>query len=154
MSRGFPSMTALLGLLAIAGYQNRDKLAEMFRNATAGGPDTAGAPKSGSPDQLGGLLGGAMGSGGVGGFLNGGIGELLERFRENGQGPAAESWVKPGPNKEISASELKQAIGPDGLDRLAQQTGLATEEILSRLTRELPAAIDKYTPDGRLPDAG
>ena len=30
MSRGFPSMTALLGLLAIAGYQNRDKLAEML----------------------------------------------------------------------------------------------------------------------------
>ena len=25
MSRGYPSMTALLGLLAIAGYQNRDK---------------------------------------------------------------------------------------------------------------------------------
>ena len=30
MSRGFPSMTALLGLLAVAGYQNRDKLAEML----------------------------------------------------------------------------------------------------------------------------
>ena len=30
MSRGFPSMTALLGLLAIAGYQNRDKIAEML----------------------------------------------------------------------------------------------------------------------------
>lgn len=31
MSRGMPSMTALLGMLAIAGYQNRDKLADMFR---------------------------------------------------------------------------------------------------------------------------
>ena len=30
MSRGLPSMTALLGLLAIAGYQNRDKIAEML----------------------------------------------------------------------------------------------------------------------------
>jgi len=28
MSRGLPSMTALLGLLAVAGYQNRDKIAE------------------------------------------------------------------------------------------------------------------------------
>jgi uncharacterized protein YidB (DUF937 family) len=28
-------MTALLGLLAIAGYQNRDKLAELFREAQA-----------------------------------------------------------------------------------------------------------------------
>jgi hypothetical protein len=28
-----PSMTALLGMLAMAGYQNRDKLAEMLNNA-------------------------------------------------------------------------------------------------------------------------
>ena len=33
MSRGFPSMTALLGLLAVAGYQNRDKLAELLGGA-------------------------------------------------------------------------------------------------------------------------
>ena len=31
---GFPSMTALLGMLALAGYQNRDKIAEMLRGAT------------------------------------------------------------------------------------------------------------------------
>lgn len=31
MSDGYPSMTALLGLLAVAGYQNRDKLAEPAR---------------------------------------------------------------------------------------------------------------------------
>ena len=35
MSRGMPSMTALLGMLAIAGFQNRDKLIEMF-NSVAG----------------------------------------------------------------------------------------------------------------------
>lgn len=29
---GFPSMTALLGLLAVAGYQNRDKISEMLSN--------------------------------------------------------------------------------------------------------------------------
>ena len=28
MSRGMPSMVALLGLLAVAGYQNREKIAE------------------------------------------------------------------------------------------------------------------------------
>ena len=30
MSRGLPSMTALLGLLAIVRYQNRDKIAEII----------------------------------------------------------------------------------------------------------------------------
>ena len=43
---GFPSMTALLGLLAIAGYQNREKIAEMLKGLTEGGNEggnTAGA---------------------------------------------------------------------------------------------------------------
>ena len=44
MNRGMPSMTALFSMLAIAGYQNRDKLADMFRDATSGQP--AGAKNS------------------------------------------------------------------------------------------------------------
>jgi uncharacterized protein YidB (DUF937 family) len=47
----------------------------------------------------------------VGGLLNGGLGELLERFKQNGQGDAAQSWVNDGPNKDISPPQLKQAIG-------------------------------------------
>jgi uncharacterized protein YidB (DUF937 family) len=65
----------------------------------------------------------------------------------------AQSWVKPGPNQEILPPQLKQAIGSDVLEKLEQQTGLSQDEILARLSRELPAAVDKYTPDGRLPDA-
>jgi hypothetical protein len=34
MSRGMPSMAALLGLLALAGYQNRDKLAELVKGSS------------------------------------------------------------------------------------------------------------------------
>ena len=49
MKRGSPSLTALLGLLAIAGYQNRDKLAEMFSGKSA---DKTGAPGQGDqPDR-------------------------------------------------------------------------------------------------------
>jgi uncharacterized protein YidB (DUF937 family) len=150
MSRGLPSMTALLGLLAIAGYQNRDKLAEMFRNAGEGqSKPGAGDPLSGMLGNLGGVLGGA----GVGGLLSGGIGELLEKFKQNGEGETAESWVKQGPNKEVSPPQLKQAIGADVLAQLEQQTGLSQEELLARLSRELPTAVDKYTPEGRLPTA-
>ncbi|MET3844125.1 YidB family protein [Bradyrhizobium sp. OAE829] len=150
MSRGMPSMTALLGLLALAGYQNRDKIAEMLKGAT--GNTQPGAGNQQNP--LGGLLGnlgGALGGGGVGGLLGGGLGELLERFKENGQGDAAESWVGKGPNKELPAPQLKQAIGADVLAALEQQTGLSQEELLARLSRELPNAVDQYTPDGRLP---
>ncbi|MBR1228487.1 MULTISPECIES: YidB family protein [unclassified Bradyrhizobium] len=150
MSRGMPSMTALLGLLALAGYQNRDKIAEMLKGATGNAQPGAGNQQG----PLGGLLGnlgGALGGGGVGGLLGGGLGELLERFKENGQGDAAESWVGKGPNKELPAPQLKQAIGADVLAALEQQTGLSQEELLARLSRELPNAVDQYTPDGRLP---
>lgn len=132
MSRGMPSMTALLGMLALAGYQNRDKLMEMFNSATGG------LTKSGQ-------------GGGAGGLLGGSLSELLEQFTKNGQGEAAESWIGPGPNKEIAPPELKQAIGQDVLAALVKQTGLSQEEILARLSRDLPTAVDRYTPDGRLP---
>ena len=58
MARGYPSLTPLLGLLAVAGYQNRDKIAEWLRNAggTAQGHTTGSIP----------------GNLGVAGSLNGG----------------------------------------------------------------------------------
>ena len=151
MSRGMPSMTALLGLLAIAGYQNRDKLAEMLRGAGATNPTPGGGSQQPASGGLLGNLGGMLGGAGVGGLLNGGIGELLEKFTQNGQGETAQSWINPGPNQEISPPQLKQAIGPDVLQTLEQQTGLSQQEILARLSRELPTAVDKYTPEGRLP---
>lgn len=149
MSRGMPSLTALLGLLAIAGYQNKDKLAEMLSGA---GNHTGGQqPQAG----LGGLIGnlsGMISGAGLGGLLNGGLGELVERFKQNGQGEAAQSWVNEGPNEDISPPQLKQAIGPDILAALEEQTGLSQDELAARLSRELPNAVDKYTPGGRLPD--
>ena len=150
MSNGMPSMTALLGMLALAGYQNRDKLAEMLGGATA--PKGSGSQANSSP--LGGLfgnLGGMLGGAGAGGLLSGGLGELLKKFQENGQGDTARSWIANGPNQEISPPDVKRAIGPDVLAALEQQTGLSQEELLARLSRELPNAVDKYTPDGRIP---
>jgi uncharacterized protein YidB (DUF937 family) len=145
-----PSMTALLGMLANAGYQNRNKLADMLRNATS----TSGQPGSSAANPLGGMLSGLLGAGGVGSLLNGGIGQLLEHFKQNGQGDVAQSWIDHGPNRKVTPPELKQAIGPDVLQKLEQQTGLSQEELLARLSRELPTAVDKYTPEGRLPAPG
>ena len=42
-------------------------------------------------------------------------------------------------------------MGPEVLETLSRQTGLSGEEIVSRLSRNLPEAVDKYTPDGRIP---
>ena len=64
MSRGLPSMTALLGLLAIAGYQNRDKIAEMLGAVAQDKPGASG--QGGQNNSLatgqGGGLGGCLAS--------------------------------------------------------------------------------------------
>jgi uncharacterized protein YidB (DUF937 family) len=148
MSRGFPSMTALLGLLAVAGYQNRDKIGELL-----GGLGKT-SPGNGGSGGLGGLLNqlkGSLGGASAGGVLSGGLGELIDRFKQSGHSETADSWVKSGPNKECSPAQLEQAIGPEVLDTLSKHTGLAKDELLSRLCREIPNAVDKYTPQGRLP---
>jgi uncharacterized protein YidB (DUF937 family) len=153
MSEGMPSMTALLGMLALAGFQNRDKITEVLTGAMSGGPNGPGAQTGlgGLLGSLGGLLGGGSDSGQAGNVLNSGLNELLNKFKQNGHGDTAQSWIAPGPNKEISPPQLKQAIGTDVLEDLEQRTGLSQQELLARLSRELPSAVDRYTPEGRLP---
>ena len=148
MSRGFPSMTALLGLLAVAGYQHRDKIAEILGGVGQNRP--GGTGQSG----IGGFLGQlseSLGGASAGGLLSGGLGELVDRFKQSGHGDTPESRIGTGPNQPVTPPQLEQAIGPDVLETLSKQTGLSREELLARLSRELPDAVDKYTPHGRLP---
>ena len=161
-SSGFPSLTALLGLLAVAGYQHRDQISDWFRNNMGGGQDASqpgagqanAAPgqQQGSGGLLGGL-GGLLGAGGAGAILNSGLGELVDRFNQSGQGDKANSWVGSGPNQDVAPGELEQALGPEVLDAIARQTGLSREDLLARLSKVLPDAVDRYTPGGNLSSA-
>jgi uncharacterized protein YidB (DUF937 family) len=144
----------------VAGFQNRDKLSEMLGGAGSdsprppgqgGGQQQSGVGAGQQQGGLGGLLGGL--GGGLGGLLGGGLSELVDSFKQKGHGDVAESWVRSGPNQQIAPHQLERAIDPDVLAHLTQQTGLSREELLSRLSRELPDAVDKYTPDGRLPSS-
>ncbi|KQQ44956.1 hypothetical protein ASF58_19670 [Methylobacterium sp. Leaf125] len=161
MSKGYPSMTALLGLLAVAGYQNRDKLAELLKGHEATVPQrtvppipstasTGASTGSGGLGNLAGLLGG-VGTAGVGGLIASGLSELVDHFTKGGHGETANSWVNHGPNRDMPETDLERAIGSDTLDHLTQQTGLSRSALLSRLARELPSAIDRYAADGRRP---
>lgn len=142
-------MAALLGLLAIAGYQNRDKLAELFREAQ-GKLAPGGAQQAGGDGKAGGL--GTLLSGtSVSEVLGGGLKDLVDSLTSSGKGEIADSWVKTGPNKPISPPDLERAIGPEILATLSEQTGLSRQELLARLSQELPDAVDRYTPEGRLP---
>ncbi|WP_275784499.1 YidB family protein [Pararhizobium gei] len=170
MSRS--AMTALLSVLAVAGFQNRDKIAEIFKGLTGNGgraadPNgdlTSTENGSASTGGLGGLFGGLGGTGGMGGLgdllrgnsgggniLSGGLGGLLDQFDKAGKGETAKSWVDDGPNKEIDDNGLSQALGPDVLQDIAARTGLTRDEILSRLSSDLPKAVDSLTPEGKIP---
>ncbi|SDN52907.1 Uncharacterized conserved protein YidB, DUF937 family [Methylobacterium phyllostachyos] len=156
MSKGYPSMTALLGLLAVAGYQHRDKIAEWLGTPARDAhgavvpPEARTPPVGGSalPSNLERVLGG-VGSAGVGSLLASGLAELVEHFTTGGHGETAKSWVNQGDNKAITEGDLERAIGPETLDHLTQQTGLSRSEVLARLSRDLPSAIDRYAIDGR-----
>lgn len=147
MARGTPSMVALLGLLAVAGYQNRDKIAEMINSFKNKGP--TGDPLQDGARNVLGKLGDVAGN--AGNILNEGLGGLVDQFKQSGQGDLADSWVGKGPNQPVSTSQLETAIGSDVLSDLAERTGLSREEILSRLSRDLPGAVDGLTPEGRVP---
>jgi uncharacterized protein YidB (DUF937 family) len=130
-------MTALLALVAVAGWQNREKLASMFETVGGDRNDTTRPDPDHDPQND--------------AETAGGLGELIERFRRVGQGGTADSWVRTGPNRDVGANDLERALGPDVLDTVVAQSGLSRQEVLDRLSRDLPDAVDRWTPDGRLP---
>ena len=139
-----PIMLGLMGLLAYRTLKGKGKLADMLGTNQPGtnqaGSDAGGAPTSGG---LGGVLGG--------GSLGAGLKDLLDRFRQNGQEDKVQSWVSTDANKSIAPNELEQALGEERIQWLVEQTGMPREQLLDGLSGELPQAIDKLTPDGRLP---
>lgn len=152
-------LKALLAVLAVAGYQNRDKIGELLRGIQ--NPQQSGAGNQ-QPGGLGGILGGLGGSGGLGGLLggltsggivSGGLGDLLKTFQQNGHGDKIDSWVQPGQNADINDGQLAEALGPDVLNEIASNTSLSHQQILDRLSRDLPKAVDDLTPQGKLPTA-
>jgi uncharacterized protein YidB (DUF937 family) len=125
-----PVMVGLMGLLAYRTLKGKGRLADMLGT----GSDVSG---TGGP-----LAGGALGSG---------LKDLLDRFRQSGQGTKAESWVAKGPNQPIAPDELETALGEERIQWLMEQTGMPKDQLLAGLSHELPDAVDQLTPEGRLP---
>jgi uncharacterized protein YidB (DUF937 family) len=145
MANKMPSMLALLGLLAVAGYQNRDKIAEAIKRLQNETPSDA---PEGDGGMLGGILGAAAGSGG----LTGGLADLMNSFRNAGQAEVADSWVTPGvPTRGLTPEQVEQAVGTENLHELSIRTGLSRDELLQRLSTAIPENVDRLTPDGKFP---
>ena len=118
-----------------------------------GGGMMGGGQGGGLGGMLGGLMGGGQQQAGMGGGM-GGLGGLLGRFQQAGMGDVANSWVGHGANQQISPHQLEQVFGPQQIDQWAQQSNMPRGDLLSQLSQYLPQAVDKMTPDGRLPEGG
>ena len=81
----------------------------------------------------------------------GGLGGLVDKFRQGGLEEIIRSWIGTGPNQSITPTQLQQALGPQAVDDLARQSEMPREDLLSQLSRLLPEIIDRLTPEGKLP---
>ena len=81
----------------------------------------------------------------------GGLGGLVDRFRQGGFEDILKSWIGTGENKPIAPNQLQSALGPETVDHLAQETGMPRDDLLAQLSQLLPGVIDKLTPEGQLP---
>lgn len=148
-----PSMIALVGLLAVAGYQNRGKISEMLnadRDKAAGESGFGGATQpTGLLAEITSIFGGAT----AGASLSEAVSGLVDRFRSSGQAKIADSWISSGENRQVDHDDLAISLGDGIIDELALKTGLSRSDLLSRLAQALPEAVNAMTPDGRVPSA-
>ena len=127
---------AALGIIA---YRNRDKISDWLESVSQ--PRSGESSNNGSFVQR--LAEGLASSGS--------LATLLNQFRRIGAGESVESWIGHGPNLPIEQHHVREVIDPETLHELSQHTGLAEEELVERIARELPDAVDRLTPYGSLP---
>jgi len=157
-----PITMGLLALLAYKTMRGEGPLGGLFRqgsapagNAPAGNAPSA-PPQTGAggglldwlQNGLGGALAGGAAGGAAGSVVSGGLNELLKRLQQNGLEDAGQSWVGHGPNQPVTPDSLEKAAGADTLDALARETGMPRDELLRRLSAELPHDVDRLTPQG------
>jgi uncharacterized protein YidB (DUF937 family) len=101
---------------------------------------------------IGGLVGAEMANL-VNGLIqkHGGIQGIVDQFAKQGLGATAQSWVGNGPNQPVTADQVHQAFGAEGLQELAAKAGLSTQDLAARLSAVLPQVVDKLTPNGKVP---
>ena len=81
----------------------------------------------------------------------GGLGPLVDRFRNAGLGDVIGSWIGHGANHAIDPDQLAQALGGETVATLERETGMDRSALLSELAQALPEVVHRLTPDGQLP---
>jgi uncharacterized protein YidB (DUF937 family) len=96
------------------------------------------------------VLGELMGTGGQGG---GALSAIVAKLQQAGFGDQVKSWIGNGQNLPITADQLKQVLGSDVVRQLAAKYNIPIDQVAEVLAHQLPVAVDKASPDGKLPHA-
>ena len=108
---------------------------------------------SGHVQQQGGMasvLGGLLANNGE----LGGLGGLVEKFKQAGMADQVNSWIGNGQNLPISAEQISQILGSDVVRNIAAKLGIDPDQAAQQLSALLPGLIDKLTPNGQTPAGG
>ena len=92
------------------------------------------------------VLGEVMGSGG-----QGGLNAIIAKLQQAGLGDQVKSWIGNGHNLPITAEQLQQVLGSDAVRQLAAKYNIPIDQVAEVLAHQLPLAVDKASPDGKLP---
>ncbi|HEY0786287.1 MAG TPA: YidB family protein [Acidobacteriaceae bacterium] len=88
----------------------------------------------------------------------GGVGGMLDQFRQNGMGSHVDSWVNSAPGQgvpqQLSPQQVEQGTGSSMLGSIAQRTGLPPQAVTMALTTVLPLIMQHMTPNGQIPGQG
>ena len=86
------------------------------------------------------------------GGQKGGLSGLVQQFAAKGLGDVAQSWVSTGKNLPISPAQLQSVLGSDVVKGLASKLGMDSNALAGQLSNLLPQAVDKLTPEGKIPE--
>jgi uncharacterized protein YidB (DUF937 family) len=98
---------------------------------------------SGQANPLIGILGGLLAQ-------SGGLQGLANKFAQNGQGNAFQSWVGMGENQPISNNQIQNALGSEQVNAIATRMGVDPAVASNFLAEYLPKIVDKLTPAGKI----
>jgi uncharacterized protein YidB (DUF937 family) len=82
---------------------------------------------------------------------NGGMGAVLDKFKQKGFDRHAKSWVSTGENEEVDEQAVEQVVGREELSAMAQRLGVQEQEVAQAFAEIMPEMVDKLSPEGQLP---
>lgn len=124
-----------------------DSIASAVGNALGqGGAEGEGAKtilgnllQQGGSGQSGNIVGQLLG--GLGGGQQGGMVSTLETLAANGLGEQVSSWMSNNRNLPISPEQIRDALGSERVQQMAQSSGLPIGDFLKHLAEHLPTAV-------------